>query len=209
MRLGHLGTGLALVVLVAPLGGSAHAAKATPAEKCASTKQKLVAKKIGALTACDSQAVQHGTAVAQACVTKVQTTFSDDWTKAEAKGGCATTGDKGNIENKVDTFDTSLQSLLEVSGAASKCTAAKFKEAGTKASCEIHCDAKSASKGTAVDSTCITKCQTKFAAACSKAEKKSDCHTTGDCITVEEQVDAFATDVAAELSATPTMITTH
>jgi hypothetical protein len=174
-------------------------AKPTPAQKCAATKRKLAAKKFKALTSCDSKAVGKGVAVDPSCVAKAKLSFTNAWAKAEAKGGCFTTGDATAIENKVDDEDTALQGILHVNGGASKCTAGKFKDSGKKSSCKLACYAKAPTSGTPVDTACLNKCTIKFGAACSKDESKGDCHTTGDCGTVETSIDTFTAEVAAEL----------
>jgi hypothetical protein len=174
-------------------------AKPTPAQKCAATKRKLAAKKFKGLTSCDAKAVGKGVAIDQDCVAKAKLSFTNAWAKAEAKGGCFSTGDATAIENKVDAEDSNLQTILQVNGAASKCTSGKFKDSGKKSSCKLACYAKAATSGTPVDTACLDKCTIKFGAACTKDESKGDCHTTGDCGTVETSIDAFTADVAAEL----------
>jgi hypothetical protein len=187
--------------------GAAYA-KPTLGQKCAATKRKLAAKKFKALTTCDAKAVQKGVPVDQGCVSKAKLSFLNAWGKVEAKGGCITNSDATTIENKVDAEDGNLQTILQVTGTASKCTAGKFKDSGKKSSCKLACYAKAATLGTAVDTNCLSKCTVKFTAACSKDETKGDCHTSGNCTTVENSIDAFTADVADELPPATTTTTT-
>ncbi len=74
------------------------------------------------------------------------------------------------------------------------CAAAKRKAAAKKADGKLGCVAKAASKGAAVDPLCISRAETKFASAFTKAEAKGGCLTSNDAGTIEASVDAcFAT----------------
>jgi len=78
-----------------------------------------------------------------------------------------------------------------------RCRAAKLKAAGKKAKAQLACHAKaflSAVPTPATDPECLQKAEEKFTAAFTRAEAKGPCF--GDPITVEAQVDAFATEVA-------------
>jgi hypothetical protein len=80
--------------------GLVHAG-ATPAQQCASQKIKAAGKKAACVLAVDAKLeLQGGTADFSKCTGKFSTAFS----KAEGRGGCATTGDAGTIEADVETF---------------------------------------------------------------------------------------------------------
>jgi hypothetical protein len=117
---------LGVVGLVAT-GGTALG-EVTPAQECASSKLKETGKKINSLLECDSKAVKKGEAVDPLCLQKAIDKFAEKWAKAEAKGGCATTGDLATIEGKADalrdTLDTSIG--LGDPGPVSKCSAAEL-----------------------------------------------------------------------------------
>jgi len=82
-----------------------------------------------------------------------------------------------------------------------KCTASKLKITGKKASCILGVDSKVAGKGGSADTT---KCRTTYLNAMTKLAAKADCTNSADAATVELQVDAFTSDVQAELAiATP------
>jgi hypothetical protein len=62
-----------------------------------------------------------------------------------------------------------------IATAQSKCDAGKLKEYGKRVLCLAKVDATAAKKNLPVDSAKETKCNTKFAAKCSKAEQLGDC----------------------------------
>jgi hypothetical protein len=150
-----------------------------------------------------------GVAVDPTCETRAKTAFTAAWAKAEtaATGGCITTNDVIPIGNQVDAHIADLESTLELAGAASKCTAGKFKAAGKQAACELGCAAKAALKGIAM-APCLAKCMANFTTACARSETKDDCHTTGDCGAVAAAVDAFVADAVTALPSTPTTTST-
>jgi hypothetical protein len=75
--------------------------------------------------------------------------------------------------------------------AQSKCDAGLAKAKGKKASCECGAIAKSIKKGGSPD---FSKCTTKFASACGKAQGAGDCSVqTKSCADNETEVDTFVT----------------
>jgi hypothetical protein len=81
-----------------------------PAAICATSKQKAAAKKLMAKVLCHGKAIKKSIPVDPACLTKAETKFNEAFTKAEAKGGCTTTGDNTAIELLIDQ---TLADLLE------------------------------------------------------------------------------------------------
>src|SRR5438876_12239069 len=78
----------------------------------------------------------------------------------------------------------------------SKCSSAKLKATGKKASARAKCYAKAVAKGEPVNMECLDKASLKFGSGFSKAETKADCHApTGDSGTIENKVDAFVDNV--------------
>jgi hypothetical protein len=90
-----------LALLGLPLG--AAAAAGTPAEKCSGAKAKAASKKFAAKGKCYAKALASGGAVDSECLMKAETKFTAAFQKAEANGGCLTSGDAGMIEMKLDT----------------------------------------------------------------------------------------------------------
>jgi hypothetical protein len=101
-----------MLVLGLALGsGLAHAA-ATPGQKCAVAKNKAASKKVVAKLKCWQKAIAAGLDNADAaCLTAAETKFTDSISKAEAKGGCAISGDAAAIESAVDTCVGDLVAL--------------------------------------------------------------------------------------------------
>jgi hypothetical protein len=86
----------------------------TPGQKCAVAKNKAAAKKVGAKLKCWEQALAKGAASADmACLMAAETKFTTAIMKAEAKGGCAETGDAGRIESAVDMCVGNLVALAQ------------------------------------------------------------------------------------------------
>jgi hypothetical protein len=106
---------LAALVLIAFVAVAASVAQAgpTPAQKCSASKIKATSKKAAAKLKCHEKAITKGVAVDPACLTKAEDKFTDAFAKAEAKSGCATTGDTNAIEALVDTFVDAAVVALE------------------------------------------------------------------------------------------------
>ena len=83
---------------------------------------------------------------------------------------------------------------------AQKCTGAKMKAAAKKVTAKLACYAKAASKTLPVDDACLSKAETTFTTAFSKAESKGGCVTVGDAGAVEATIDSF---VQSEATAIP------
>jgi hypothetical protein len=99
-RLAPVAFAVLAFVATGPIGaGVAHAQS-----KCAGTKRKEAGKKADRKLKCWSKGVKKGAQADPNCLGKAEFIFGSKWDKAEAKGGCATTGDKTAIENKVDAF---------------------------------------------------------------------------------------------------------
>ncbi len=108
--------------VVDELAGSPAGAILTtdPARRCAASKIKSAGSKASAKLKCTGKAAQLGGPPNSLCLSKATGKFSSKWDKAEAKGGCATTGDKTTLENKVDAFVTDTAS--EIPGSPSTTT---------------------------------------------------------------------------------------
>jgi hypothetical protein len=96
-----------VVALAIGVPGPASA-KPGPAQKCAAAKLKAAAKKISAKLACHQQALMHGGAPSPTCLAHATSAFTLAFARAEAKGGCAVTGDAASVEAEIDTMVTSL-----------------------------------------------------------------------------------------------------
>jgi len=99
---------LASVLLIS----HAAAALAMPGQKCSAAKLKAAGKKANAQVVCYAKAATKGTAVDQACLAKAGAALLKAFQTAEGKGGCATVGDAGAIENMVDDFESAVAAAL-------------------------------------------------------------------------------------------------
>lgn len=164
----------------------------TEAAACQQAKLNATAKKTAGKIKCHTKAVKLGTPVSTECLDVVELKFQAAFARADAKGGCPTTGNDGVVETAVDQCVTSILSAL---GAGSPpappaaCLQAKMKAAGKKAQYELKCWAKAAAKGLPVDAECLSKAELKFELAFTKAELKTGCAQTGDATSVEAAVD--------------------
>jgi hypothetical protein len=109
-----MGRILVVVVSVAlsVLAGVRAADGATRAEKCAVAKLKAANKKVAAKLRCYEKAVVEGKRVSSACLLAADDHFLVAFAKAELKGGCATTGDQVEVEDRVDGFVVGLLDTL-------------------------------------------------------------------------------------------------
>jgi hypothetical protein len=164
----------------------------SPAAKCTITKRGAAARKVVGKLSCVTRAMTKGGPVDGACLAKAESKFSSTFAKADAKGGCISTGDAASVEASVDACVGAIRSQLGVPGSpvpAAKCTQAKVKAAGKKTQSKIACHNAGVSKGIAASSTCLSKVESAFVGAFAKAETKGGCLTTGDAAAVEADVD--------------------
>src|SRR5262249_54932644 len=95
----------------------------------------------------------------------------------------------------------------ESSPTESKCDSKKVAAAAKKASAELGCLSKQATRGT--DPTaCLGEAESKFAAAMAKLTSATDCSSTTDAATLETVVEGCVNDVVAALSPSTTSTTT-
>ena len=116
----------ALVAVVVLVGTRVvDAAGPSPAKKCSAAKQKAAGKKSACKLNCTAKAALTGLPLnaptVTACLGKCDPTFNTVFTKAEAKGGCHTTGDVTTIEGKVDAFIGDVASALPAEGGVTPC----------------------------------------------------------------------------------------
>jgi hypothetical protein len=149
---------IAALILLAVVAPPAHA------DKCTGKKLKAIGKKEYGLLACQAKVAKTGDSSGlSACEMKVMDKFAAAFTKA---GACA--GDQTTCENMADGCESTVSSAM-TDTFPSLCEAAKRKAAGKFAKGELGCYAKAAAKGLPLDTSCITKAQSKFGAALTKA----------------------------------------
>ena len=161
---------IGLVVVTAP----AHA------DKCISTKLKIIGKAEKALIACHAKvAIKGDPSLLSACTLKAQSKYAAAFGKA---GSCS--GDQLVCGCLADNCAALVRTDLPDPG-PSKCEAARLKASGKKARAKLGCNAKAAAENVAVDPACIQKAEEKYQAAFAKTVGCS-----GDPVTVEGTVDA-------------------
>jgi hypothetical protein len=174
----------------------------TPEQKCTVKKLTAVAKDVSGQLACNAKALKKGVGTDPACIMKADDKLSSAFDAAEAKGGCATPDDKGNLKAIVDSAVAAFVAALPDGGTdeGRACAASKLGATAKKASGKLACQAKAIGKGTAVDMLCLGKAEDKFMKAFTKADLKGGCVDPGDASTVETLVNTFVGDVVAALT---------
>ena len=195
---------VAVVVLLAVAGVAGRAVAApSAARRCAVAKVKAVAGGAGGLLGCHAAAVKRGVPVDGACVAKAHDKLTTAFAHAEAKGGCARSGDAGDVTTRLDDFVAAIASALADGGTddGRRCAAAKLKATGKKASTKLGCEARALGKAQAVDAGCLAKAEAKFTSAFAGADGRYACAAEGDADAIEtSQVDPL---VAAVVAAEP------
>jgi len=100
---------------VQDLESTLHVTGSTPS-KCSSKKFKDAGKKGLCLLLCHGKAQKKGLPLNDptitACMQKCRDKFSAAFSKDEAAGDCRTTGDANGVETKIDTFTSTVASML-------------------------------------------------------------------------------------------------
>jgi hypothetical protein len=86
-----------------------------PGAICASAKQKAAGKKAADKLKCHSKGTAHNAPADPDCLTKAEMKFEMAFAMAEAKGGCAVTGDAAAIEAQVDNFVSTVVASTPIS----------------------------------------------------------------------------------------------
>src|SRR5262245_48351520 len=178
------------------------------ADKCGGTKLKSSGDAISKTLECDSKAESKGKAPDAPCDTKPGANVAKDFAKADRRLSCP-----GSASAVVSALGTCESNVLAAVGASesspteSKCDSKKVAAAAKKASAELGCLSKQATRGT--DPTaCLAEAESKFAAAMAKLTSATDCSSTTDAATLETVVEGCVNDVLAALSPSTTSTTT-
>jgi hypothetical protein len=87
----------------------------------------------------------------------------------------------------------------------SKCSAAKLKAVGAYHAALASCAAKAVAKDQSLDPFCVTKAQVELQDRFAKAERKDDCRTWRESISIQELLDDGFADVLAILEPPPSV----
>jgi len=111
---------MAMVAVLALSAGFIHAS-GTDAQKCQASKVKAVSKKLSAKLKCIAKAASKGAPVDGTCLSNADTKFNSAVGKADAKGGCALTGDGATLAQLVDN-DVNTVSAMTTSAPLTCCS---------------------------------------------------------------------------------------
>ncbi|HEY2772710.1 MAG TPA: hypothetical protein VGK20_01530 [Candidatus Binatia bacterium] len=199
---------VACLLLIAAVDAGADS---TQRQGCIGGKRGLVGRDAFSITKCDAKAVKTGASLDPACETNAAAKLQAGWTDVEGTpvaSACVNTGDVTIMTSAVHDEMNNLRSLLMVAGGASSCTSGKLKSSGKAIYCGLRCAQKAALSGNGVNSAsladCRASCSNKMISSFGSAEKKPDCHTTGDSATVDTQITGF---VSAAIDGMPPPIT--
>jgi hypothetical protein len=121
-RLGALPVLSVAFLLLAP-GSSARAS-------CQTSKLTAGGKLARSVFACHARAARGGAAVDPSCVAKAEAKLAAAFARAEAGGGCGTSGDAVDVETGVEADAASVVAALRPVGTASRCASDKILAAG-------------------------------------------------------------------------------
>jgi hypothetical protein len=171
-------------------------------QTCGTAKLRAAGAKVNDRTKCFEKAVLKALPVDANCLDRADQKLISSFAAIEDRGGCVFTHDaaavEGTIASAIGAFVSDLTPPTQ-DKAALKCAALKIKAAGSKANDKIKCHATAFGKGQAIDPSCLTRANSKFANAFLKAQAKGGCATTGDAPTIEGIVDGLVDGVVSKL----------
>jgi hypothetical protein len=194
---------LTLALVLADANRRAYPAE-TPGEACAVVKFKVAVRRDTSESRCDERAIAHNVAVDGVCLARADAKFSAAFQKAEAAGGCTTTGDASTVAAEVDAFLAEVVAELTNgvgTDAARVCAIAKLKAAAKVTATKGFCSERAISKGAAASAACLPNVVPAF----DKAEAKGGCATTGDAGEIETDVNRLVAALGHGLSPTSTL----
>src|SRR4051794_29017889 len=152
-------------------------AAATAGQRCAAAKVKAVATDAAGILVCASKGAAHGIAADGACVDKQRVKLATAFSRAEAKGSCATTGDAAALTTLVDDFVGAVVGDLPPGETSDgeRCAAAKLKAVAKEAKDALGCEAKAVGVGRTVDAACGAKAVDKLTRSFVTADGRWTC----------------------------------
>jgi hypothetical protein len=129
--IGHAGDAVAALMVVGILHSPLALAVDTSAQ-CQATKLRAAAKQtLGALE-CHASAARAGAVVDAGCLSTEEARLSSTFTRAEAHGACATTGDAASVAALVTSEVAEVAALLRPSPSPSTCASSKLTALGRR-----------------------------------------------------------------------------
>jgi len=105
-------------------------ARGDPEARCSAAKLAATAQNVAAMFACQQSAALQGTDIDPSCTGKAINKLTTSFMKADARGGCLTTGDADALRTDVETFAGAMLTLLRFTVAKSRCIGGEFKATG-------------------------------------------------------------------------------
>lgn len=136
----------------------------------------------GVVAKCTSRGVAKNQPVDPSCIQKAEGKFAKAFARAARRPDCLATPDGDAIMYDDEGHFDDVATLLfpDAPTQASRCTARKLVAAGRKAADMGKCQAEAVGKNVAVDPDCLSRAQTRFAAAFAKAQAAGDCVSSAD-----------------------------
>src|SRR2546428_495518 len=116
-RAGRRGFAVVLMLFLSGLGR----ASGTPAQVCAAAKLKTTGNVASAELGCHAKAAKQGATVDAACLAKADAKLTSGFAKAEARGGCPSTGDVDDVGAILDSAVSAFVSALRPATTANRC----------------------------------------------------------------------------------------
>jgi hypothetical protein len=186
---------LSLCLLVAAFAADAAGA----GTRCAGAKLAAVAKGSACLLALEAKEAKRGAAPDPAKLQRCRDKLAQAFARAESKPPCLTGSDAAALGARVDAFAFDLDTDLSL-GIPNACQASKLRAASKSASCLLRFRGKEAAKDAVPDAAKVQACRDKLAAKFAKLEAKPLCTTTADAPAIQDRIDAFVSDAAADLA---------
>jgi polyhydroxybutyrate depolymerase len=183
--------GAAALALALGLPWAMPVPAATPGQRCAAAKITAAGVRAVATLRCAAA----GAPIDPYCAGKAATRFASAFARAEARGGCLTGGDAGDVAALVDGWIAGATAALRPAPDANRCAAAKLRATGRAARGTVRCHAAARKAGVAVDAVCLAKQQAALATAFPRAEARPPCLTTGDAAALGPLVATLAGDL--------------
>ena len=194
-----------LVVLSLALGGTARAQSS-----CDAGVTTAAAKKVSGKLRVFAVAQRRGAPPNQARLTGCEEKFAATCASAQDSNDCQSQGSScDTLETTADAAVDDLRGTTPAAPTPSRCDAGVTKAVAKKVRCKLQVFAMAQRTGAPANGTRLTRCEDKFAAACSRARSRGDCQAqTATCAALETRADAAIDELRRASTSTTTTTTT-
>jgi hypothetical protein len=175
-----------------------------PAARCAAAKTFAAAKAARVRLACVAKATVAGTDEDAGCHGRADGRLTDAVSRAEARGGCLTTGDGPILAVAVDACVSTLRGMLRPQLQASTCTGGTLKTTGATILGKARCQRSAVLRVAAPSAACLQKRDGILDAKFAKLDPGASCLTVGDAAPVRAAVDQCVAGIMGPVPATTT-----